>query len=456
MTLASRFCSSRHSRRRLTQTGAHRNRWRAFNPSASFEALEDRCLLTSVSFSGAGESLNESNGGFSIAVTLSSPPSGTPTISHFASGFGLPPASPSTTPATSTSPTPALHGEQGDPRGDGQHLRLRLRRPLGLAFHAGNLYVADNDANTVDEVTSTGAVSTFARIDLSPALAFDSAGNLYVTSGDGHMVSKVTPAGAVSTFASGFTDPVGLAFDAAGNLYVANTGGNTVTKVTPAGVVSTFVSSSSGLVYPVRPGLRRRRQPLHRQPEPNHHQGDACGRGHHLRRTVGSAAGLAFDAAGNLYVANVQGGTVSKASQTVSVPFTLGGSAASGAAYSDVTTGPLTFGIGQTALAITGTLLFDPGPTQTLISPWARPRAAPPWESHGQHPAIAEPAAVQFNVGSETVNESAGTFSIPVTIAGTPDGTPTSPPSPPGSTPPSAWPSTPPATSTSPTSTPTR
>ena len=31
---------------------------------------------------------------------------------------------------------------------------------------------------------------------------------------------------------------------------------------------------------------------------------------------------------------------------------------------------------------------------------------------------------VQFSTGSETVSESAGTFSIPVTLAGTPDGTP--------------------------------
>jgi hypothetical protein len=42
--------------------------------------------LSTASFAGDGESVNESNGGFSIPVSLSSPPSGTPTVSTFASG----------------------------------------------------------------------------------------------------------------------------------------------------------------------------------------------------------------------------------------------------------------------------------------------------------------------------------------------------------------------------------
>jgi hypothetical protein len=44
----------------------------------------------------------------------------------------------------------------------------------------------------------------------------------------------------------------------------------------------------------------------------------------------------------------------------------LGGTAASGVAFSGVTSGRLTFGIGQTTQDITGTLLPVPGPDQTL------------------------------------------------------------------------------------------
>jgi hypothetical protein len=139
-------------------------------------------------------------------------------------------------------------------------------------------------------------------------------------------VSEVTPEGVVSTFASGFNDPNGLAFDAAGNLYVSNdgTGNNsTVSEVTPAGVVSTFASGFNG------------------------------------------PYGLAVDA-GDLYVTNSNSNTISEVSQTVTVPFALGGSAVSGVAFSGVTASPLTFGIGQTTQFITGKLLSDPGTSQTL------------------------------------------------------------------------------------------
>ena len=45
MTLASWYFSMRDTRR-LTRTRARRNRPRAFNRRASFEALEDRCLMS--------------------------------------------------------------------------------------------------------------------------------------------------------------------------------------------------------------------------------------------------------------------------------------------------------------------------------------------------------------------------------------------------------------------------
>src|SRR5271170_7511047 len=71
MTHASWFSFWARSRRRRTQTGARRNRSRAFHRSASFEALEGRFLLATVSFSTGSETVNASAGTFSIPVTLS-------------------------------------------------------------------------------------------------------------------------------------------------------------------------------------------------------------------------------------------------------------------------------------------------------------------------------------------------------------------------------------------------
>ncbi len=432
MTLVSRFSCLRHSRRRLAPNGARRSRLGAVHRRMSLEALEDRFVLSSVSFGTGSETVSASAGKFSIPVTLSSPPDGSPTVSAFASAFDDPVGL-------------AIDGagnvyvanlddskvSEVSPAGVVINTFSGFDGPLGMAFDAaGNLYVANLYNNTVSEVSSEGLVSTFASGLSGPTgLAFDAAGNLYVanafgggtvsevspagvvsstpfatgfdqpyalafdTSGDlyvsdvgNNTVSDVSPAGAVSSFASGFSSPYGLAFDAAGNLYVANadnsnnSSGSTVSKVTPAGVVTTFASASE----------------------------------------VNRPDALAFDTAGNLYVAADAGTTVVKISQTVSVPFALGGTAVSGTSFSGVTASPLTFGIGQTIQSISGTLPADPGPSQTLALTLGTPTGGANVGSPSANTLTITEPAVQFSTGSETINESAGTFSIPVTISDTP------------------------------------
>ncbi len=203
---------------------------------------------------------------------------------------------------------------------------------------------------------------------------------------------------------------------------------------------------------------------------------------------------------------------MSEISSTVTVPFTLGGTAVSGTDYSGVTASPLTFPPGQTTENITGNLLPDPGtirtitftlgaptdaalgspavneltiddpnpaPTLTSISPASatvgdneavitltgtnfipsstadfngtplvtnfisatQETAVIPGSdlttagtnsilvitpgpgggfSAPQTFTVNAPVTVQFTTGAETVNESAGTFSIPVTLTGAP------------------------------------
>ena len=198
MTLASWFSSMRHSRR-LTRTGARRNA-RAFNRRESFEALEDRRLLSTANFASDSETVDESAGTFSIPVTVSGTPDGTPTVSTFSSGFS---------------------------------------GPYGLAFDAaGNLYVAGGGDRTVSKVPPRAARQHLrhrVRLSRRPGLRLGRQPlrrrrrRRHSEQGD----ARGRPA---APFVSGLKHPDALAFDAAGNLYVANFGSGTVSEVPPGGV----------------------------------------------------------------------------------------------------------------------------------------------------------------------------------------------------------------------------
>ena len=100
-------------------------------------------------------------------------------------------------------------------------------------------------------------------------------------------------------------EPTSLAFDTAGNLYVANAGSNLITKYTAAGVGTAF--AAPGAEQPGGSGLRRGGQPLCSELRGQYHR-DVYS--HRQRpRTFASTglnepSGMAFDTAGNLYVAN--------------------------------------------------------------------------------------------------------------------------------------------------------
>ena len=170
------------------------------------------------------------------------------------------------------------------------------------------------NGNSVTKITPAGVQSTFATgIAGAYGTAFDSAGNLYVSSATTGTIDKITPAGVVSTFVSGLDKPYGLTFDAAGNLLVADSGANTVDSITPAGVVSVI---ATGLNAPE--GIVR--------------------------------------ANGAIYVSNAANNTVSILTQTVTVPFMVGGTATSGTDFTVTSTSPLTFTPSSTTATISGTL----------------------------------------------------------------------------------------------------
>ena len=188
--------------------------------------------------------------------------------------------------------------------------------PAGLTMDAtGNIYVTEYSGNKIRKITPTGVVSTFAgsggigsvdgtgtasSFNGPNAIAIDDAsGNVYVADVFNYKIRKITPARAVSTFAgnglSGSSDggsetsaqfhtPSGVAVDASGNVYVADTENHKIRKITPTGVVSTF--AGSGVI------------------------GAADGTG--TASSFYAPMGVAVDASGNIYVADMKNRKIRK------------------------------------------------------------------------------------------------------------------------------------------------
>ncbi len=158
---------------------------------------------------------------------------------------------------------------------DGLKAAARFNGLTGVAVdNTGNLYVADEQNQTIRKVTPAGAVTTLvgspgsigsadgsgpnALFYYPQGVAVDSAGNVYVADTWNSTIREVSPAGLVTTLAGSpgasgsadgtgngarFNRPEAVTVDSAGNLYVADYLNDTIRKITPSGaswVVSTW------------------------------------------------------------------------------------------------------------------------------------------------------------------------------------------------------------------------
>ncbi len=210
---------------------------------------------------------------------------------------------------------------------DGQGTAAEMNHPSFLITDpSGNLY--ETEGAFVRKITPDGKVTTFAgdgtagktdgpalsaNFDYPMGLAMDADGNIYVADVDNNVIRKINAAGIVSTFAgsgqggaddglgkaASFYRPVGIAVDAAGNVYVGDSGNALIRKITPAGLVSTYagVRSNPGMV-----------------------DGPA------KSATFIAPFGLATDALGNVYVADVNGNNIRKVDPSGNVTTIAGGS----------------------------------------------------------------------------------------------------------------------------------
>jgi streptogramin lyase len=130
--------------------------------------------------------------------------------------------------------------------------------PSGVAVDgAGNVYVADQNANEVKEILASGAFVTVKELgsdfNLPEGVAVDASGNVFVADAGNNAVKEILAAGGyvtVNTLGSGFSFPQGVAVDGNGNVFVADTGNNAVKEILAAGGYVTVKTIAAGFDGP--------------------------------------------------------------------------------------------------------------------------------------------------------------------------------------------------------------
>jgi streptogramin lyase len=197
----------------------------------------------------------------------------------------------------------------------------QLWHPSGVAVDAaGDLFIADYENNRVREVSPSGTITTVAgggtsglgdggpataaELVFPSGVAVDAAGDLFIADQDNNRIRKVSPSGIITTVAGNGTygfggdggpataaelrAPGGLAVNAAGDLFIADAGNSRVRKVSPSGVITTVAGNGT--------------------------DGFGGDGGPATAAELTAPGGLALDAGGDLYIADVYNNRIRKVS----------------------------------------------------------------------------------------------------------------------------------------------
>lgn len=212
-------------------------------------------------------------------------------------------------------------GYTGD---NGPCTNARIGQPQGLTIDgAGNIYFTDFVHNVIRKISAAGTISTYAGtsiagytgdggpataadIDGVEGIAADKNGNIYFSDYDNGVIRKINASGIISTIAgtgtlgfSGDGGPAtmaqinpgngGIAVDDSGNVYFADAGNFRIRKIGTTGIISTIAGNGT-ITF----------------------GGDEC-----MATATGMwPTGLALDASGNLFYADLINNRVCKISNT--------------------------------------------------------------------------------------------------------------------------------------------
>jgi sugar lactone lactonase YvrE len=204
------------------------------------------------------------------------------------------------------------YSQDGDSGDGGPATSALLNDPDGIALDSGgNLYVADLLNNRIRKITPDGIIQTVAGTyasnftgDQGPALlatinqptgiAVDQSGNIYFGDSANDRVRRIDPSGTITTYAGngnwGFagdggqargavlSHPSAVLVDPSGNIFFSDSGNHRVRRIALGGVITTVAGGSA--------------------------YGFAGDGGPATQALLVGPGGLAFDSAGNLYIAD--------------------------------------------------------------------------------------------------------------------------------------------------------
>lgn len=287
-----------------------------------------------------------------------------------------------------------------------------LGAPVGTAVNDdGDLYIGDAGNNVVEKVTPDGTLTVVAGTGTAgspvpgPAtdsplnnpygLALDQQGDLYIADSVNADVEKVTPSGILSIVAgtniagaptpgpassSALGAPSGLAIDSSGNLYVADSHNDVVEQITPRGTLSILAGSVGN--------------------------GGAPTPGPATDSDLDGPSDVAVDAAGDVYITDLNQGRVVKVTAGGTLSVVAGNGTQGLAVPGPATESPLTFPFGL-AIDANGDLYIsnltgeqidkvDPSGTLSVVAGTGLP-GVPSYGGPAVDSALAFPAGLAVN-----------------------------------------------------------